>query len=125
MDERIDPAPSGPPDSDRFRRLAYSGDDFPFYDGRPERISGAKWWIVMAGVVAGFVALTTPLPFYESPVGRFLPGILFFAIPLLVFALVTPRHGRAIFRRIRGRDILWMIAFALLNIAVALVVPGS
>ncbi|MGE0640881.1 MAG: hypothetical protein AB7G12_00855 [Thermoanaerobaculia bacterium] len=27
--------------------------DFPYYDGRPVAITGAQWWLVMAGVAAG------------------------------------------------------------------------
>jgi membrane protease YdiL (CAAX protease family) len=102
-------------------------DDFPYYDGRPVALSGSRWWFLMALTALGFAALASPLllvfadrSFYAGGAGQFIPPILYFVIPLVGLAIVAGRHWTAIFRRLRGRDFLWMVVFALLNMAVTL-----
>lgn len=101
---------------------AYAGDDFPFYNGTPETISLRGWLIVMAGVALGFLALATPLIPFKGVVWEFLRAILFFAIPLAAFRYVAPNYWTAIFRKVGWRDVLWMIAIAILNIAVTFLI---
>ena len=101
--------------------LERPGDDFPYYRGDPVRISGRQWWIVMAAVVIGYAVLILPPPGFRGPVSSFVPAILFSAIPLAVLAFVAGGAWKALFRRLRWRDFLWMIAFAALNFVVAMV----
>jgi hypothetical protein len=101
---------------DRFNWLEYPNDDFPYYNGRPVRISGPQWWFVMLMTAIGFLALVAPIPFIPGAIGQFIRAILFFAIPLAGLAIVTLGHWTAIFRPIGGRDIKWIIGFAVLNI---------
>lgn len=96
--------------------------DYPFYNSVPTRISGPQWGLVMLMVVIGFALLMVPIPFLENSFGQFLQVILFFAIPLLGLKIVAPGHWTAIFRKIRGRDVLWMILFTVLNLIVTFVV---
>lgn len=98
----------------------YPSIDFPFYNGRPARISGAQWLLVMAMVAIGFLALIAPIPLFKGGWAQFIPAILFFAVPLAGLAMVAPHHWTAIFRKVGWREVMWMVAFALLNIAVSM-----
>jgi len=105
---------------ERFKRFEYPGRDFPFYNGLPAGLSGAQWLFVLVMVAVGFLALSAPFPLFADVWGQFIPAMLFFAIPLAALAIVTPRHWTAIFRKVGGRDILWMVVFAVINMAVSL-----
>lgn len=109
-------------DSGRFERFEYSNDDFPFYDGRPTRISGRQWMLVLGAVAVGFVVLIAPIPFFGGDFGQFIPRILFPVIPLAALAFVAPRNWGAIFRRVGGRDVAWMFGFALLNLVATIAI---
>ncbi|MCB9825992.1 MAG: type II CAAX endopeptidase family protein [Planctomycetota bacterium] len=102
------------------RRAGARANDFPYYNGLSQQITGPQWLFVMLGVVAGFAVLAAPIKWPGGSIGAFVPTILFFALPLLALRAVSPVHWRALFRRIRGRDIAMMFGFALLNIAVAI-----
>lgn len=107
---------------DRFGRAIERRDgvDFPFYDGVPVEISPWRWVAVWASCLVGLVVLTWfPQPDNLIAV---VPRTLFVAIPLITLALVAGRHWPAIFRRVGARDVLAMVLFALLNIAVTFTV---
>ncbi len=57
---------------------------------------------------------------FGNGAGRLIPALLFVALPLLALANVAGRHWRALFRRVRLREIAWMIVFALLNVVVSI-----
>ncbi|MCA9053746.1 MAG: CPBP family intramembrane metalloprotease [Planctomycetaceae bacterium] len=97
-------------------------DDFPFYNGKPASISGPQWLFLMAMVVVGFLLIATPIPLFRDPWLQFIPAILFFTIPLGALAKIVPGHWRAIFRQVGVRDILWALAFGMLNLMVTFVV---
>lgn len=95
--------------------------DFPFYDGRPVGLTGRQWWTVLAGVALGLaVLLFLPVP-GPPVVGTWVRAVLFAGIPLVVYARAVPGHWRAIFHRVGLLDVALMVLFALLNVAVALV----
>lgn len=103
-------------------RLEDPGRDFPFYAGAPVALSVGQWLVVLAGVVAGFLVLTWPIPWPGGPFGAFIPALLFPAIPLAALAWVAPGHWRALFGPVGGRELRLMVGFALLNIVVSLCV---
>jgi CAAX protease family protein len=119
-DEEPESGVSHVPADDRFRRFEYPGRDFPFYNGLPIGISASQWLFLMVMVAVGFLALVVPFPVYTRDLGQFVPAILFFAIPLAGLVIVTPKHWTAIFRRISGGDILWIVVFAVINLVVSL-----
>ncbi|MEZ5906071.1 MAG: CPBP family glutamic-type intramembrane protease [Geminicoccaceae bacterium] len=94
--------------------------DFPYVDGKPVALSAGQWWLVMAAVLAAYLMLILPPPFLRGTFSGFVPALLYALVPLAALALVAGRHWRALFRPIRGRDILLMIGFALLNLLVTL-----
>ncbi|MGW5144982.1 CPBP family intramembrane glutamic endopeptidase [Rhodococcus koreensis] len=103
---------------DRFGPLIERRDDadFPFYNGTPTTLSARQWILLWVSVAVGFAALVLiPQP---GNLVALIPRILFVGIPLVVLAMVTREHWTALFRRVRGRDVLTMIGFALLNLAV-------
>ena len=102
--------------------LEDSGDDLPFYDAQPVGLSAGRWLLVMLAVILGFGALLIPIPALQTGPGAFGPAVLFFALPLATLALVAPRAWTRLFRKVGLRDVWWMLAFALLNIAVTMVV---
>jgi len=107
--------------TDRFW-FEYPNDDLPFYDGQPKRLSAGQWLLVMLGVALGFAALLVPVPALQTWLGGLAPAVLFFAIPLATLAIVAPSGWTKIFRRIGPRDLFWMLAFALLNIVVTVII---
>lgn len=92
-----------------------SGDDFPYYNDQPFAISGVQWLALLLAVAAGFAALVAPLPLPAGAFGGFARAVLFVGIPLLVLRLVAGQYWTALFRKVSGRDVLWMLFFALLN----------
>lgn len=103
-------------------RSDYPNDDFPYYNARPVAISGAQWLFVLLMVAMGFAVLAAPIPLFRDGWGQFIPAVAFFAIPLLGLAIVAPHHWTAVFRRVGWRELLWMLAFAALNLLVSLAV---
>jgi uncharacterized protein len=104
----------------RFRRLEDPTGDFPYYNGTPTAISSGQWLFVMAMVVAGFLVLVAPIDWPGGSLGQFVPALLMPAIPLAGLAMVAPGHWRAIFGKVRGRELKLMFGFALLNIVVSM-----
>ena len=107
---------------DRFGRLIERADgvDFPFYNGSPVALSGAKWFLIWAATAVGYFALILiPQPNNWAAV---IPRALFVLIPLLALGLCAGPAWRALFRRVRGADVGAMFGFAALNLAVTLAV---
>ena len=113
-----DPATAN--DSARFAWLEDPGRDFPYYRGQPVALSAWQWLLVMAAVGVGFMVVALPLTWPGGVVGGFVPAILLFLIPLGTLAFVAGGSWRALFGRVSGRDIKWMVLFALLNIVVTM-----
>ena len=104
--------------SGRLKRFEDPNDYFPFYDGRPARIAGRGWALLVGAVVAAFLAL------FLAPFPTLVNQVLTVALPLGALAYVAPGNWGALFRRVRGRDLALMVAFALLNLVVSLVVAS-
>lgn len=109
-------------EKDRFGRLIErrDGNDFPFYNGTPIELSAWKWIALWASVLVGILALM----FIPQPNNfvAILPRALFVAIPLAVLGLVAGRYWTALFRKVRGVDVLSMFFFAALNIVITFAV---
>jgi hypothetical protein len=73
-------------------------------------------------VALGFAVLTQGPKLLSGVPAKFLVVFLYWAIPLAALALLVGRHWTALFRRLRGVDVLWMIGFAILNLIITLVV---
>ncbi len=109
-------------DTDRFAFLEAGQDDFPFYNGRPVKLSGRQWLLVLLSVIAAFFLIVTPFRFFLTPFGQFIPAILFPVIPIAALAHVSSGHWASIFRKVRWRDVLWMIVFAILNLIITILI---
>lgn len=106
--------------SDRFARLEEAGRDFPYYNGLPVAISSAQWLFVLAMVVTGFLVLASPIDWPQGVFWQFIPALAMPGIPLIALAYVAPSHWKAIFGKVRGREVKLMVGFALLNIVVSM-----
>jgi hypothetical protein len=102
--------------------LEPTGRDFPYYRGNPETISAKGWLLVAAGVVAGFLAMVTPLPFADTLITGWVRALLFVGLPLLGLRMASPSGWTAIFARVGWREVKLMFAFALLNIVISMTV---
>jgi membrane protease YdiL (CAAX protease family) len=100
--------------------LEPQGADFPYYADNPPTISNAGWLLVLAGAVAGFAALVTPLPFEDGILSGWLRAAAFVGLPLLALRIAAPGRWHAIFRRVGPRDVMLMFGFAILNIIVSM-----
>lgn len=96
------------------------GRDFPFYRGSPVALSAGQWAWLMAVTAAAFLILALPIRWPGGSWGGWLPALLFALLPVLALAQVAPRHWRAIFGRVGGRELRLMLGFALLNIVVSM-----
>ncbi len=110
------------PDNDRIARLEDQGRDFPYYNGLPVPLSARQWLLVLAGVVAGFVALVLPITWPGGMFGQFIPAVLLPCIPLAVLAFIVPHDWKAIFGKVGGRELRLMLGFGLLNLVVSMTV---
>jgi membrane protease YdiL (CAAX protease family) len=106
-------------DDSRFGRWAERDDgrDFPFYDGQPVTISGARWVLVVLACAVGFAALST-VGSADQWV-ELVPRVLFLAIPAAVFVWASDGQWRSLFRPVHARDVGAMVVFWLLNLAVS------
>ena len=86
---------AGPRTEDRFGRWVERDDgrDFPFYDGRPVEISGARWALVVLACAAGFAVLST-VGSADQWV-ELVPRVLFLALPAAVFAWASRGRWRS------------------------------
>jgi membrane protease YdiL (CAAX protease family) len=96
------------------------GADFPYYADDPPTISGAGWLLVLAGTMAGFAALVTPLPFEDGVLSGWLRAVAFVGLPLLGLALAARGRWPAIFGRVGFREVRLMFGFAFLNIIISM-----
>ncbi len=102
--------------------LEPDGKDFPYYSGSPDTISIRGWLLVVAGAVAGFLALVTPLPFIDNLFTGWLRVLLFVGLPLLGLRMASPSSWTAIFARVGLREVKLMFVFALLNIIITMAI---
>jgi hypothetical protein len=115
------------PDADAAAR------DFPFYVGRPTRISGWGWLTVFSFSAAGFITLGVAQALWFAPLGRAAGIVAFLAAPLLGLHLVAGRGWRALFNRPTARDIrigfifapVTLVAAALAAAVTSLVAPTT
>ncbi len=98
--------------------------DFPFYQGNPVSLTIAQWCFLIALVGIAFALLIVPIPWPGGEFSAFIPALLFPLIPLLGLSWVSKGNAKSLFGRVGLREIKLMILFALLNIAVTLVVGG-
>jgi hypothetical protein len=98
--------------------------DFPFYQGNPVSLTAVQWGLLIIITALAFALLIAPIPWPGGELGAFIPAILFPLIPLLGLSWVSKGNAKSLFGRVGLREIKLMILFALLNIAVTLVVGG-
>jgi membrane protease YdiL (CAAX protease family) len=85
-------------------------------------ISTGRWLVVWAACAIGFLVLSV-FPQPNSYVAL-VPRTLFVAIPLGALVWAAGPYWRAVFRRVRARDVGLMVLFAGLNIVVTSVVAA-
>lgn len=107
--------------SHRFgRRIErQDGADFPFYDGSPIGISTGRWATVWLACFVAFLVLSL---FGQPGIVAFLAQVAFTAIMLGALMWAVGRHGTALFRRVRLRDLGAMLGYAALSLLVTSVV---
>ncbi len=97
-------------------------DDFPYYRGRPVELGAAQWWLVMGAVAVAFFALIYTQPVFRTGLAALIPAILFVGIMLGALTAVAGSAWRALFRRLRAADFLWILVFFILNWVVTFIV---
>lgn len=100
--------------------LEKPNDDFPFYHGKPNRITALQWMMILASIAVGFSVLTIDLDWLSGTFGGIARSTLFVAIPLTVFYSTLSRNCTAIFRKLCWKDSLVMLSVALLNLIVTI-----
>jgi uncharacterized protein len=98
--------------------------DFPFYQGTPVALTALHWWFLLALVALAFALLIVPISWPGGELGSIIPALLFPLIPLAGLSWVSRGHARCLFGAVGWREIKLMFLFALLNIAVTMMVGG-
>ena len=98
--------------------------DFPFYQGNPVPLSAAHWCLLIAVIGLAFALLVAPISWPGGELEAFVPAILFPLLPLVALSWVSKGNAACLFGPVGWREIKLMILFALLNIAVTMVVGG-
>jgi uncharacterized protein len=111
----LPPPPVAP--ADRFKRLEYPNDDFPYYQGWPVWISGPQWALVLVVLAAAFGFLLVG-PF-NGDYTIFITAFVCAVLPLVGLYIVAHPGWTAIFRRLTWRSFMWGVAFGLINIVVS------
>lgn len=94
--------------------------DFPFYNGKPIKISASKWAIIIAFLIFGFILLTKMnLPFIPFKVNEFLQTISLPLFAVLGLYLTIGSYIKKFFRPLHKKDILTIIVFAILSLIVS------
>lgn len=110
---------------ERFGKLIEEQNDvdFPYYNGKPIAVDTWRWAVAWIGTFLGFLALS----FYpaHNNVESIIPRILFAAIPLLIFTYLTKPYWKAIFKKPRKIDYLYMLLFAALNMVITPIIALS
>ncbi|WP_448120928.1 CPBP family glutamic-type intramembrane protease [Xanthomonas arboricola] len=96
--------------------------DFPFYNRQPIPISALQWLLILSALCIAFVLLIMPWPSSDSVTGSWVHALLFCLVPLGAMALISGRAVTALFHRLHVRDALWMIAIAVLNLVISIMV---
>ena len=81
------------------------GRDFPYYAGTPRRLSGEGWAVVLAGCLAGYVALMLIPDLMGRPAGLWVGAILFVALPLAALRVAAGSDFGAFLPKPSLRDI--------------------
>lgn len=97
-------------------------DDFPFQPGQPAALKAIEWAFVMAALAAATALLMMPPPGLRDGWGRFVPALLFPAMPLLALRAVAGPQWTALFRRLRWRDLGIAAGVVVLNLVVTVLV---
>ncbi len=98
------------------------GRDFPFYNGVPTDLTGGQWLLLLALLAAAFALLIVPISWPGGTAGTFAPAVLFPVIPLVGLSLLSKGNAGRLFGAVGWREIKSMVLFALLNLAVTMVV---
>lgn len=97
-----------------------SGDDFPFYNGKPNIINTYQWVVLLASVALGFAFLSMKIDVLSGTFGGIARSTLFFAVPLAMFYLITNKEVTTLFRKLRWQDARVMISIALINLLITI-----
>ena len=89
--------------------MTSSDRDLPFYNGKPVKIDGAGWLVLMASVALAFLALTL-IPLRAFPY-NLIPALLFVGLPILALHRVAGRHWKCLLRRVGFRSAALMVLF--------------
>lgn len=100
-------------------------EDFPFYDDQPQKVSVGQWLIILLFPFIGFLILTKVyVPFISMYINELLSGIILLLFSLLGLRLTVGEYWKLLFKKIRWKDILLVIAYVLSAIAVASIIGG-
>ncbi|CZT37285.1 CPBP family intramembrane glutamic endopeptidase [Rhizobium sp. 9140] len=89
--------------------MTSSDRDLPFYNGKPVKIDGAGWLVLMASVALAFLALTL-IPLRAFPY-NLIPALLFVGIAILALHRVAGRHWKCLLRPVGFRSAALMVLF--------------
>jgi membrane protease YdiL (CAAX protease family) len=106
------------PAPDRFRFEFADRGDFPYYAGDPVALSPAQWVAWVGVTFAGFLVLLT-LGLVDLFGERFFDWtqvLIFTGAPLIALWLIARHDWTALFRKVSGRDVRWMLIVAAINI---------
>lgn len=100
-------------------------EDFPFYDNRPQVVTGRQWLLILLFPFIGFLILTKVyVPFFSLYINELLSGIILLAFSLFGLRLAVKQDWKLLFKKVRWKDVLLVLGYVLGAIIVASVIGG-
>lgn len=102
------------------------GQDFPFYNNKPQKVSGWDWLILLSFPFLGFFILTEVyIPFLSVYMNELVSGILLLVLSLLGLRLAVKKNWTLLFKKINKKDIFLVIGYVVGAILVASIIGGA
>lgn len=100
-------------------------EDFPFYDDQPQKVFGWQWLVILLFPFMGFLILTKVyVPFISLYINELLSGIVLLLFSLLGLCLTVKENWKLLFKKIRWKDLLLIIAYVIGAVIVASIIGG-
>lgn len=95
--------------------------DFPYYAGEPQKLTVAQWMIMVLVLVGQFFIMSNvSLAFLPKIPATVVMDVFLVSVPMLLLWWFTKSTSLALFKPIKGRDVLTIIKYTLLLIVVGI-----
>lgn len=100
--------------------------DFPFYNDKPQRVSGQKWFIILLFPFLGFFILTTVyFPFLSVYGNELASGIILPLFSLFGLMLTVGKNWQLLFKSFGWKELILVIGYVIGAVIIAGMIGGA